>query len=44
MTLFLLVLGAIAVGCALGYVKYLTVFKPLIKNLEQFLKSKKMKN
>ena len=44
MTLFLLVLGAIAIGCILGYVKYLTVFRPLLKNLEQFLESKKMKH
>ena len=44
MTLFLLVLGAIAIGCILGYVKYLTVFRPLLKNLEQFLENKKMKH
>lgn len=44
MTLFLLALGAIAIGCILGYVKYIAVFRPLLKNLEQFLESKKMKH
>ena len=44
MTLFLLALGAIAIGCILGYVKYLAVFRPLLKNLAQFLESKKMKH
>lgn len=44
MTLFLLALGAIAIGRVLGHVKYLMVFRPLLKNLEQFLESKKMKH